>query len=113
MYGRNAKWIVGDVEPLLACSIKHRRRRALQALNPQPDGAVGVGAVALDSRKTGDLVLVKRELGSVGELVLGQPRCNTFIQLDERFYVVKQARQPPYGQFVFYRYLGGHVEQDP
>jgi hypothetical protein len=58
-------------------------------------------------------VLVKGELGSVGKFVLGQSRCNTLIQLDERFDVVKQARQPPYGQFIFYRYLRGHVERDP
>jgi hypothetical protein len=58
-------------------------------------------------------VLVKSKLGSIGEFVLRQSRRNALIQLDERLDVIKQARQPPCGQFVFYIYLGGHVERDP
>ncbi|OSJ31729.1 hypothetical protein BSZ19_21535 [Bradyrhizobium japonicum] len=113
MYNRNAKRIVRDVDPLLAAFVERRRRRALQALNPQPDRAISVTRIALNGGKSCDFVLVKSELGSIGEFVLRQSRCNTLIQLDERLDVIKQARQPPCGQFVFYIYFGGHGERDP
>ena len=74
---------------------------------------VSVTGIAVDCRKSCDFVLVKGELRSICEFVLRQSCCNALIQLDERLDIIKQAGQPPCGQFVFYIYLDGHDERDP
>jgi hypothetical protein len=81
--------IIRHLDPRAAAFLGFWRRGSLKPFNAQPNGSVAITSVERQSGETGELVLVKNELRTVGEPVLREASRKSFIEFHEGFDVVE------------------------
>ena len=81
--------IIRHLDPRAAAFLGLWRRGSLKPFNAQPNGSVAITSVERQSGETGELVLVKNELRTVGEPVLREASRRSFIEFHEGFDVIE------------------------
>ena len=100
--------IIRHLDPRAAAFLGFWRRGSLKPFNAQPNRSVAVACVERQSGEIGKLVLVKDELRTVGEPVLGEPSGRPFVLFYEGFDVVEQTVETLGREPVFDSNFHGH-----